>query len=578
MSSKTARIDASAASGPPPAFAALPVAILNQVFAYASALDGHGLDGSDGSPDVFDDVPSMRLRKSTDAKDCSRIATVIGAAGMAFLRPVSKTFRAAADEVAVRVHVEAFGLPPADATTTERPPWGEPESGEEWEPWTRPCDDSDDSFDDFYPSDDEIFRYYATGSDEFDARTRRVRIVPFSGPPQAALVDRVHALLALRSANFNFGRGCDCCWESRYGEALARTFWARAATMPWCVEAWHVYVASPEVVVRSWGRETGDELEFDPWAENTCQRLRAFALALVPSESRSKIAVLPEKDRPPEQRLTRRVDLFGAATHTVDFAADLTETRYRAGQPRTEPHRCAGQRVLVLRGKTPITRTERCGGGWWDGSKIDEQRNEPPSDVIQNFCAFSFRPYQGDVHHSYDEDDVECYYTATTKRRGGFAVRAADLCSPNAFRDSDDEDSDDDEREPSLATLYSPGHGKPVLLRQVCFEQGCVHLTFQIEGSPLTLTVSGRVCAMPPPEDSDAYALRHKQRGSKADEEYFKGLDDGDDMNDKFWDHEAVRRRKIAKAAEKLRMGGLPRCRGARRNPTLSGTSRMGCG
>ena len=101
---------------PPPAFAALPVAILNQVFAYASALDGHGLDGSDGSPDVFDDVPSMRLRKSTDAKDCSRIATVIGAAGMAFLRPVSKTFRAAADEVAAAaaraVAPEAAAAPP----------------------------------------------------------------------------------------------------------------------------------------------------------------------------------------------------------------------------------------------------------------------------------------------------------------------------------------------------------------------------------------------------------------------------------------------------------------------------------
>ena len=120
MSSKTARSAASDAGGPPPAFGALPAAILSQVFAYASALDGTYLDDDMDVRIGVLGMPSWRLKTAVDSKECARIAAVVCASGMAFLRPVAKAFREAADEAAVRVHVESSGFRPADATTTER--------------------------------------------------------------------------------------------------------------------------------------------------------------------------------------------------------------------------------------------------------------------------------------------------------------------------------------------------------------------------------------------------------------------------------------------------------------------------
>ena len=120
MSSKTARSAASDAGGPPPALGALPAAILAQVFAYASALDGTYLDDDMDVRIGVLGMPSWRLKTAVDSKECARIAVVVCAAGMAFLRPVAKAFREAADEVGVRVHVENFGFRPADSTTTER--------------------------------------------------------------------------------------------------------------------------------------------------------------------------------------------------------------------------------------------------------------------------------------------------------------------------------------------------------------------------------------------------------------------------------------------------------------------------
>ena len=118
MNSKITR-SAASSGRPAPVLGALPAPILTQVFAYASALDGSGLDAAK-EYDELEFVPSLLKKKSTDAKECSRIAMIVCTAGMAFLRPVAKAFRDAADEFAVHVHVEAFGLRPADATTAER--------------------------------------------------------------------------------------------------------------------------------------------------------------------------------------------------------------------------------------------------------------------------------------------------------------------------------------------------------------------------------------------------------------------------------------------------------------------------
>ena len=324
----------------------------------------------------------------------------------------------------------------------------------------------------------------------------------FEGPPQAALVDRAHALLALRAANFVYGHGCDCSYESRYGEALARTFWVRASTMPWTVEAWHLFISSP-------GKFGGNA--FDPWDDRgaACRRLRAFALALVLPSCRSKIAELPEKKRCSKTRSTYELDLFGCATHWVTYAKSLMRKRSWSfvptggAQSELEPHPMAGFSSDLIRGE----KCKRQFSSEWRDNSIDERRDEPPADgnVIPNFCAFSFWAGLHDVHKPAYNYGCACCTEKDQERRGGVALRVVDFASPN------------DERE------------APVLLDKVKFEMGAVHLDFKVEGSPLVLTVSGMVCSMPPAEESTTFLLRHWKKGAarvdaanKADEKYFE--------------------------------------------------------
>ena len=542
MSSKTARSAASDAGGPPPAFGALPAAILSQVFAYASALDGTYLDDDMDVRIGVLGMPSWRLKTAVDSKECARIAAVVCAAGMAFLRPVAKAFREAADEVGVRVHVENFGFRPADSTTTER--------------------EEDDEEDEEEDEEEEVDEF-----ESFEARTPRAPIMPFLGAPQAALLDRAHAMLALRSANFFYGYGCDCCWRAKYGEALARTFWARASRMPWTIEAWHVFVTRPGVKQHWRGWDVPFDAEFDPhetWnGDAACQRLRDFAVALVPPESRSKIKELPARTQ--EEQSMLRLDLFGSPTHWVDYDEGakcerswqtIRHERLEPGVERPKP----GRRIFALRGSTPLTRSERC-GGWWD-NRPDERRAEPPAEVIPNFCAFSFRPGLHDVHKP-DYIDCACCMDETQRRRGGFAVRVADLGNPNEEDDAD---------------------GVPwVVLDTVCFEQGAVHLDFKVPGSPLLLTVSGTVHAMPPPERSDAFCLRHWKGASPTSK-----ASDGDTADrkylrkryfineDELFETEEKRLREHSRLAEELR-SELPRGLGTPGHPTLTGKSQMRC-
>jgi len=510
---------------------------------------GPPLDGSCDDPDekqlAIAGMPSERLRAATDAAEVARLTLVLTAAFTAFVRPASTALRDAADAAAYAAHVEAFGCPPGDATTREL--------DADQEPW-----------DGFY--------YWDYPEVSFNERTPRALVV-VQGPPQAALVDRAHAVLALRAASF---------YHDDYGAALVETFWNRASAMPWVVDAWHVFVTCHDT---SHYDEDDDQqdyrcrtdtgwrypaLPFDPRGAHAkdLEQLREFAAALPPPTG-PQLAGLPEE----AGGLTDRLDLFGGPTHWVDFGPAVSARTDARFLPRDR----AGTRELFLRGRN-LERGDRCTSGWWGShcapSKIiDEIRAEPPAEVIGGFCAFSFRPSYQDAHtHDEYHDEMfgpdiasrDCYYRyedTARRRRGGFALRAADLDSPNGF--------DDD--------------NGAVQLEEVAFEPGGVHLSFSLEGSPLVLTVSGTIPALPPRESSDAYKLRHEKwqgrlpppapvarppnlwwPGHEADESYCRDSPALEER-ERFFAYQG-RHERIAERAQALRLG-LPRGRGTPRHP-----------
>ena len=129
-----------------------------------------------------------------------------------------------------------------------------------------------------------------------------------------ALADRARAIVAYRSATILYGtnyydstrpalRRFVSTRATNFAKSLTRTFFRRASSVPWPVDAWHVAIVCP--------RGGFIQYPFDT-AGVRCAALRDFALSLVPPESAAEIRALPSER-------VRRVDLFGRELEDYQF-------------------------------------------------------------------------------------------------------------------------------------------------------------------------------------------------------------------------------------------------------------------
>ena len=555
---------------------ALPEALQHEIFTYASSLRPLDLTGFSGEllsepreryPSGIEGItdpelrpiaegqlralPSMLRREAADTPARTRIEALIVTAGACFLRAVSPAIRDAVDDWARATHVRLLGCPLADATTyptdlnlSKEPYRKIQQDWHEWlvravrkdtenpsqEDWESPeavaarrrkrKEQADEieaagGFDAWFeakykegPADNDICHLW-------DDRTRhRSAIGPFpSGfAPQKALIDRVHTLLAHRACVFVEQ---DDRTEGDFFEALYRTFYGRASTLPWTIDAWHVYVTRCPGDTESfddegpgeWGREAET---FDA-ADARCQALCAFAAELAPAA-----AAAAGRLRGASRGLTTRFDIFGASTRWVDRDVDGERI---TSDSEDENRKEAASREHLLGphlGYNEFSHSP-CNG-----------RNEPPADVLAGFCAFSFRPHAEHVHNITDRGegiDPPWDYPHSLNAfgfRGGFAARAVDLRvpargSPEAVRrfyevdTSDDDHSDDDwgqEKPPkSVAARRTSRHvpTAPIVLHKVIFENDYtgqrVHLVYRFArgGGRFKLMVTGAVAALQGP-------------------------------------------------------------------------------
>ena len=357
----------------------LPEALQHEIFTYASSLRPLDLTGFSGEllsepreryPSGIEGItdpelrpiaerqlralPSMLRREAADTPARTRIEALIVTAGACFLRAVSPAILDAVDDWARATHVRLLGCPLADATTyplSAKEPYRKIQ--QDWHAWliAKVREDTENPSQDGWSSPelaavrrqerkdkaDEIEAAggfdawfeakYAEGPADndighlWDDRTRhRSAIGPFASgfAPQKALVDRAHVLLAHRACVFVEQ---DDRSDGDFFEALYRTFYGRASTLPWTIDAWHVYVTRCPGNTEShddegpgeWGREAET---FDA-ADARCQALCAFAAELAPAA-----AAAAGRLRGASSGLTTRFDVFGAPTRWVDRDAD----------------------------------------------------------------------------------------------------------------------------------------------------------------------------------------------------------------------------------------------------------------
>ena len=129
-----------------------------------------------------------------------------------------------------------------------------------------------------------------------------------------ALADRARAIVAYRSATILYGtnyydstrpalRRFVSTRATNFAKSLTRTFFRRASSVPWPVDAWHVAIVCPRGEFFHYPVDT---------AGARCAALRDFALSLVPPESAAEIRALPSER-------VRRVDLFGRELEDYQF-------------------------------------------------------------------------------------------------------------------------------------------------------------------------------------------------------------------------------------------------------------------
>ena len=129
-----------------------------------------------------------------------------------------------------------------------------------------------------------------------------------------ALADRARAIVAYRSATILYGtnyydstrpalRRFVSTRATNFAKSLSRTFFRRASSVPWPVDAWHVAIVCPRGGFFHYPVDT---------AGARCAALRDFALSLVPPESAAEIRALPSER-------VRRVDLFGRELEDYQF-------------------------------------------------------------------------------------------------------------------------------------------------------------------------------------------------------------------------------------------------------------------
>ena len=521
----------------------LPEALQHEIFTYASSLRPLDLTGFSGEllsepreryPSGIEGIsdpelrpiaerqlralPSMLRREAADTPARTRIEALIVTAGACFLRAVSPAILDAVDDWARATHVRLLGCPLADATTyplSAKEPYRKIQ--QDWHAWliAKVREDTENPSQDGWSSPelaavrrqerkdkaDEIEAAggfdawfeakYAEGPADndighlWDDRTRhRSAIGPFASgfAPQKALVDRAHVLLAHRACVFVEQ---DDRSDGDFFEALYRTFYGSASTLPWTIDAWHVYVTRCPGDTESFDEdgpgEWGREAETFDAADARCQALCAFAAELAPAVAAGRL-------RGASRGLTTRVDVFGAPTRWI--ARDADGERIGCEEDTYYDSDVEGRKEVASREYLLGPHVGK--GSMSHGDSTSNGRDEPPADVLAGFCAFSFRPSDEQVHFITDRNGEYGPWEYpnqlwTFAFRGGFAARAVDLsvparASPEAVRrfyevdTSDDDHSDDDwgqEKPPkSVAASRTSRHvpTAPIVLHRVIFE------------------------------------------------------------------------------------------------------------
>ena len=296
-------------------------------------------------------LPSLSRLIREDVLVVTRLEAMILVAGTTYLRAVSPAMRDAVDAMASAVHLARIGFPPANATTRipsvkdhNREVIYEMMEEDGWDAWTHlqlkhlPAEiDAAGGWDAWYSAHREI----ETGGGIYERtfwcpynmwanRTRRrSALTPLT--PHVALLDRAHAVLAHRAAAHYYrdsvgypGSEDDEC----YGQALEKTFFARASMMPWPFDASEIYISRDDM-------ETDDYASARPPAhfdatDPRCAKFRTFALALAPPGTQlgdispgetKRVDLLKHDDRDPEVIenfcLFRRPDLL--LTREIDM-------------------------------------------------------------------------------------------------------------------------------------------------------------------------------------------------------------------------------------------------------------------
>lgn len=209
------------------------------------------------------------------------------------------------------------------------------------------------------------------------------------GAPWAALADRVRAAAALMTAVLacdpvsmpNLSKslhGKRIRWEHQQKNALARAFVKTGWTTPWVMDARDIYIDRGTTIdSRRMRAYEFDTYEFDT-DDPRCVALRAFAVSLAPPSSAGEIGDLPAGR-------TEKAVLFRGMGHRNSL---VVETDPSSIEPPVAPH------------------------------------------FLTSFCAFSFRPNDDDFTTRVDDED--CCSLGYHSRRGGYAVRVADLREPES--------------------------------------------------------------------------------------------------------------------------------------------------
>jgi len=325
-----------------------------------------------------------------------------------------------------------------------------------------------------------------------------------------ALADRARAIVAHRSATILYGTNYYDSTRLRFvstraanfAKALSRTFFRRASSVPWPVDAWHVAIVCPRGGFFHYPVDT---------AGARCAALRDFALSLVPPESADKIRALPS------ERL-RRVDLFGRELEDYQFGgaapgdrpervieafcafsfrpdhADVEEAKQRRLERRAT--RRGGYAVRAADFREPDGGSDMDVYGW--KSHWSEEDSDP-----------DFDPHPPEGERSYVQ-----YWTPS----GGppFARFTEGHYPPD---EQVDFESDNEEDYVDYSSLLDPLPAAPIVLDEVLFNfvAGTVELRFQfsdncvLESSrKLQLRVRGTIPLL--------YSrARYRRRGGQSD-------------------------------------------------------------